>query len=116
MLTKNRPTLSIMRSFFVAFLALALLSSLVIAWECDKRCSGYDACIRGNRALGADNALEDTLLEEDNEPDTMTDADAGKNLRGATAADVHRELEDIEFSIKMYWESEYCVSAASVVA
>lgn len=93
----------------ILLLVSAISFNLATAWECSRECSGYDECVRENRARGNRELFDGDAMKDDEEQDTdLSEVTPITNLRGSSNAT--RKLLTFHFQIKMYWERDYCVS------
>lgn len=107
--------MKIIHQLFLLSLIAAL--NLSLAWECSKKCDGYDQCRREqNRARELSNhavdfmssSMEDDEHEDDTHVLDNVQPPMAMNLRGNNATS--RQLQSSHFQIKMHWEQHYCVS------
>jgi hypothetical protein len=102
---------------FITLVVFAFGGSLVSAWDEDPRCKRRREL---RKALAANNSLSDESILHLSIPDDHQPARVGLNasiseedaslLRGSNAEAFHRQLNNLEFSVKMHWEEGFCVS------
>lgn len=116
-----------MNIIFASLLSTIALCNLASAWDCDKRCPGYEECVaqNGGRNLKQQDPsfLEDLAFlagetKAPREQQTIVQQEQPtSNLRGTAFKEddntSHRQLvmsNYTHFHLKMYWEEGYCVS------